>query len=194
MRNVIRIPTLLAAGAMLSACASGPRIYSSLKPQATLSSYETYSYVPTLGTDTAGQPTTLLTQYLRTAVDREMQARGYRYVPNGGDLLVNFYVETNEKIQSRTTQSGPSVGVGFGYYSYRRGLYTSWHTYPETEISQYTEGTLNIDVADAAQHELVWEGVAIGRVTEEMRRNVQAAVDAVVPQIFDEFPGGPAAP
>lgn len=194
MRSTIRIAALVMAGAVLSACASGPRIYSSLKPEVTLSSYETYSYVPALGTDTVGQPTTLLTQYLRAAVDREMQARGYRYVPNGGELLVNFYVETNEKIQSRTTQSGPRVGIGLGYYAYRRGLYTSWQTYPETETSQYTEGTLNIDLADAAEHALVWEGVAIGRVTEEMRRDVRAAVDAVVPQVFNAFPGRRAAP
>jgi len=194
MRAMTPTTILLALATMLAACASGPRVYSSLSPGANLSSYQTYSYVPTLGTQTQGQPTTLLTQYLRTAVDREMQARGYRYVPDSGDLLVNFYVETNEKIQSRTTQTGPSIGVGYGYYGYRGGLYSSWQTYPETEISQYTEGTLNIDLADAARRELVWEGVAIGRITEEARSNVQAAVDRVVPLVFEEFPGGPAAP
>jgi hypothetical protein len=155
--------------------------------------FETYSYAATPGTDTPGAPTTLLTQYLKSAIDREMQARGYRYVPDGGDLLVNFYVETTEKIQSRTTATtGPSMR--FGYYGYRSGLYASWHTYPETEISQYTEGTLNIDVADAAQRQLVWEGIAIGRVSEETRRDVEAAINAVVPQIFAEFPNGAAAP
>lgn len=194
MRAMTPTTILLALATLLTGCASGPRVYSSLSPEADMSSYQTYSYVPTLGTQTEGEPTTLLTQYLRTAVDREMQARGYRYVPDGGDLLVNFYVETEEKLQSRTARTGPSVGVGFGYYAYRGRLYSSWQTYPETEISQYTEGTLNIDLADAARRELVWEGVAIGRITEEARRNVQAAVDAVVPMVFAEFPGSPAAP
>ena len=193
MRAFLPTP-FLAVVTLIAACASGPRIYSSLRPQTDLSTYETYSYVPTLGTQVPGQPTSLLTQHLRTAVDRELQARGYRYVPEGGELMVNFYVETQEKIQSRTTQTGPSVGVGYGYYGYRGGLYTGWQSYPETEISQYTEGTLNIDVADAARRELVWEGVAIGRITEEMRRNVQAAVDEVVPTVFAEFPIKPTAP
>jgi len=180
-----------AACALLAACASGPRIYSSEAPNIDVSAYRTYSYAPELGTDTPGNATTLLSQFLKSAVDREMQARGFRYQPDGGDLLVNFYVETKEKVESRTT-SGAGPYVGFGYYSYRRGLYTSWHTYPEQEISQYTEGTLNIDVADAAQRQLIWEGVAIGRITEEDRQNVQAAVDRVVPQIFAEFPNGAA--
>ena len=182
-----KLAAMTAACAVLAACASGPRIYSSERPQTDLSGYTTYSYASPLGTDTPGAPTSLLTQFLRTAVDRELQARGYRYVPEGGQLLVNFFVETQEKLESRVTDRG-SPYFGLGYYYYRRGLYASWHTYPDSEISQYTEGTLNIDVADAAQKELLWEGIAIGRVTEEARRNVQAAIDAVVPQIFAQYP------
>lgn len=174
--------------AVLAACALNPRVYSSQKPQVDFTAYRTYSYVGDLGTDEAGQPRRLLTQYLIAAVDREMQARGYRYVPEGGDLLVNFYVQTQEKIQSRpAAPAGPYMG--FGYFYYRRGLYMGWRAYPEAEISQFTEGTLNIDIVDAAERELVWEGVAIGRVTEEARRDVQGAIDRVVPQVFEDFPG-----
>ena len=121
------------------------------------------------------------------AVDREMLARGYRYTDQGGDLLVNFYVETQEKIQSRTTPVS-GVGVGYGYYGYRGGYYGTWGGYSETEITQYTEGTLNIDLVDSMRQELVWEGVAMGRITEEARRNMQAAIDGVVPQIFEQYP------
>lgn len=178
----------LLAGLVLVGCAVTPRVYSSQKPQVDFSSYATYGYVEALGTDEPGAPTSLLTQYLKAAVDREMQVRGYRYVPEGADLLVNFYVETREKLESRRYEPR-GLTMGLGYYVYRRGLYVGWRTYPEVEVSQYTEGTLNIDLADARQRELVWEGIAIGRVTEEARRNVQAAIDAVVPQIFAAFPG-----
>jgi hypothetical protein len=50
---------------------------------------------------------------------------------------------------------------------------------------------LNIDVADAARQQLVWEGIAVGRLTEEARQNVRATVDAVVPQVFSQFPVEP---
>jgi len=169
---------------LLAACASGPRIYSTESPVADFSAYETYSYADQLGTDDPGGPATLLTQFLRNAVDREMGARGYRHVQSGGQLVVNFYVDTQEKIQARS----PDPYIGYGYYSYRRGLYVGWRGYLENNVDQYTEGTLNIDLVDASRRELIWEGVAIGRVTEAARRNVQAAIDAVVPQIFAQFP------
>lgn len=181
-----RMKPLAAAlfASLLASCASGPRIYSTESPVADFSSYETYSYAEQLGTDDPGGPATLLTQFLRTAVDREMQARGYRRVESGGQLVVNFYVDTQEKIQARS----PDPYIGYGYYSYRRGLYVGWRGYVEDNVDQYTEGTLNIDVVDASRRELIWEGIAIGRVTEAARRNVQAAIDDVVPQIFAQFP------
>ena len=179
----------LAAGTGLSGCASAPRVYASQKPQVDFASYVTYSYVTDLGTDGPGAPRSLLTQYLIAAVDREMQAADYRYVEEGGDLLVNFYVETQERMDSRLRGPGPTSYVGVGYYVYRRGLYAGWRVYPDSEIEMYTEGTLNIDIADARQRELVWEGIAIGRVTEAVRRDVQGAVDDTVPRMFELFPG-----
>jgi hypothetical protein len=67
-------------------------------------------------------------------------------------------------------------------------MYIGWRGYYDGQVSQYTEGTLNIDLVDAARGVLVWEGIAIGRVTEAARRDVQGAIDDVVPQIFAEYP------
>jgi len=191
-QNMIRVNRKLVIltllGLFLAACATGPRLYSTQNPQADFSSYSTYGYVSQLGTDELGAPASLLTQFLRAAVDREMQARDYRYVDQGGDLLVNFYVETQEKIRSRTSMPSSGTYPGRGYYGYRGGYYGTWGGYSETEITQYTEGTLNIDLVDARREELLWEGVAVGQITEEARRDVQAAVDAIVPQIFEQNP------
>jgi len=182
-----RLALIATAAMTLTACAATPSIYSSQKPNVDFSSYESYSYVEQLGTDRPDAPTPLLTQFLKAAVDREMQALGFRYVEDNADLLVNFFVETRERIESRP---GPPPGpyLGFGYFSFRRGLYAGWRAYPQVEVNQYTEGTLNIDIADARQRELIWEGVAIGRVTRAARQDVRGAVDSVVPQIFAESP------
>ncbi len=183
----LRLALIATATMALTACASTPSVYSSQKPNVDFSSYETYGYVAQVGTDRPDAPTPLLTQFLKAAIDREMQALGFRYAEEDPDLLVNFFVETRERIESRP---GPPPGpyLGFGYFTFRRGLYAGWRAYPQVEVNQYTEGTLNIDVADARQRELIWEGVAIGRVTRAARRDVQGAVDSVVPQIFAEFP------
>ena len=99
------------------------------------------------------------------------------------DLLVNFFTESKEKVQSTTT-AGPGVG---GYYGWRTGYYGVWGGY-ETRVTQYTEGTLVIDLIDARRNQLVWEGIAVDRVREDTRRNPQNAVDQVVAQVFAEFP------
>jgi hypothetical protein len=46
-------------------------------------------------------------------------------------------------------------------------------------------------VADRVQKKLLWEDVAVGRVKESERANLQPAIDAVVAQIFDQFPKQP---
>ncbi|MGI9259301.1 MAG: DUF4136 domain-containing protein [Gammaproteobacteria bacterium] len=186
-RATSRYLSLLLIVAALAGCASGPRLYSTQNPESDFSSFMTFSYMEQLGTDPQGGPRTLLSRFLTTAVDREMQARGYTRVADGADVLVNFYVETQEQIQTRQRPAS-GVNVGYGYYGYRGGYYGTWGGYTETEVTQYTEGTLNIDLVDAARNELIWEGVAIGRITEEALQNVQAAVDSVVPQIFSQYP------
>lgn len=178
---------LLASLALLAGCATGPQIYTNSDPAGDFTGYRTYNFAEPLGTDRADY-TSLLSQYLKTAVSRELGARGYQRSENP-DLLVNFYTESKEKVQSTTT-AGPGLG---GFYGWRTGYYGVWGGY-ETRVTQYTEGTLVIDVVDARRSQLVWEGIAVDRVREENLRNPQSAVDQAVAQIFAQFPWRAGAP
>jgi len=81
------------------------------------------------------------------------------------------------------------VGMGRGYYGYRTGMYAAWPLYfDQTIVTQYKEGTLNIDVIDAARRQLVWESVVTESVTQEMLDNVPAAIDAAVAAAFTRYP------
>ena len=53
---------------------------------------------------------------------------------------------------------------------------------------RYKQGTANIDVVDAAKKQLVWEGVAEGKITDEMMKNPQATIDGVITDMFAEYP------
>lgn len=181
IHSVLRVARVLMLAGALYSCASGPRIYTSQDPQAAFDTYRTFAFEARLGTDRPDGYASLLSQYLKTATRAEMERRGYRYSEENPDLSVNFFVNTQEKIRSRTTPS-PDV-----YYTYRRGYYRTWGGY-ETTIAQYTEGTLNIDIIDAKRDQLVWEGVAIGRVSEKARENLQAAVNGAVVAVFAEYP------
>jgi hypothetical protein len=172
----------LLAALLFAGCASGPSIFVNTDPAANFAAYRTYGFVAPLGTDRPGY-SSMLSQYLRTATARELEARGYQH-SDTPDLLINFNVQTKDKIQTTTTPSGPAYG---GYYGYRSGYYGVWGGY-DTQVTQYTEGTLTVDVVDAARKQLAWDGTAVGRVREKDRQNLQAAIDKVITQIFAKYP------
>ncbi len=167
---------------LVAGCASGPSIYANKDPGADFATYRTFNFMNPLGTDRPGY-SSVLSEYLRTAASRELEARGYQKSDNP-DLLVNFNVQTKDKVQTTTTPSGPAYG---GYYGYRSGYYGTWGGY-DTQVTQYTEGTLTVDVVDAGRKQLAWDGTAVGRIREEARKNLQQAVDRVMTQIFEKFP------
>ena len=59
--------------------------------------------------------------------------------------------------------------------------------YEET-VSEYTEGTLNVDIVEAMRNQLVWEATLVGRVTDKVRDNLQAAADKAIAEIFAKYP------
>jgi hypothetical protein len=176
----------LTVAALVGCAASGPTLRTDYDRTVDFSKYQTYGFVEPSGTDKAGY-SSLITSHFRTAVDAEMQRLGYRYEQKSPDLLVNFNANTRENVDVRST---PSVSMGVGYYGYRGGLYGSFPV-SRNDVStvRYKVGTANIDVVDAAKQQLVWEGVAEGKLTKESMANPQAAIRNVVGQLFAEFPG-----
>jgi hypothetical protein len=176
--------TVLAVGGC--ATTSGPDIRVDYDPAADLGSYRTYGFPEELGTDRAGY-STLVSQYFKDAVDREMQRRGYVFVQDDPDLLVNFFANVREVTDVRATRRPP---WSYGYYGYRYGLYGAWPYYDDGVTTvRYKVGTANIDVVDGERMQLVWEGVAEGRIDPEDMRNPRVAIDAVVAELFRRFPG-----
>ena len=178
--RLIRRVILSMAAFVLAACATGPKVTSDYDRGADFSAYRTFGFFETLGTDAAGYES-LITQTLKSATRREMEARGYTYAETGADLAINFNAKLAQ--QTRVTQM-PAAPM---YYGYRRGYYGGWGGY-DTRVDQYVEGTLNIDVVDARRKQLVWEGVAVGRVTDKQREQRQAAINAAVAEIFATYP------
>jgi len=178
---------VVAASLVLSACAA-PKIKtrSQTDPNVNLSSYRTYGFVSEPGTNRSGYSTPI-TGYFKSAVTREMNARGYTYSEDSPDLLINFNTNAREQVDIRST---PSMSYGYGYYGYRGGMYASGPMYGGTDVStvRYKQGTANIDVVDAAKKQLVWEGVAEGKITDEMMKNPQATIDGVITDMFAEYP------
>jgi hypothetical protein len=187
MRTHLRFSAFAAAVALLGACATGPDIRSMSDRSVDFRAYETYDFIAEPATDQSERYGSLLTKYLKEAVSKEMEARGYTRADQDPDLLINFKVRTEERTQVRET---PTMTMS-AYYGYRSPYYGVWGAYPyatETTVTSYPVGTLNIDIVDAGQKQLVWEGVAEGRITSKALENPEAAIGRVVPQIFERYP------
>ncbi|MDJ0916992.1 MAG: DUF4136 domain-containing protein [Woeseiaceae bacterium] len=182
-RSRIGIMAMVATILVTSGCASAPNTVTRSAPGADFSQYSTFGYFESLATDGSGYES-ILSNFLKVATAQQLDRRGYSY-SDSPDLLINFYVHTKEKIRTRTV---PSMSA---YYAYRDPFYYNpWVGYGayETQIDQYTVGTLNVDVVDAKSKKLVWEGVVSGRVTDSAIQNLEKSVDDAIAAIMKDFP------
>ena len=178
-----RLGALAVVIGFLGACASGPQVAAVTAPTANFSSYKTYGFVPQPGTNRSGNVTPLTT-YFETSISRQMDARGFRKVDENPDLLVNFNANVQEKADVESTPAP----MYRGYYGYRGGLYAGGlYASPDIETVRYKVGTANIDLVDAGQRSVVWEGRAEGQLSDEAMKNPQAAVDKAVTHMFAQF-------
>lgn len=185
-RAIFRLGALAGLGFLLAACETQPEIRTQAAVQANLASYRTYAFMPKPGTDKDGYKT-LTTQTLERSVGREMVSRGY--APAGGgqpDLLINFSVKTKDKVEG---DSGPAFGFGYGYgwgrghYGYGFGLNDYYN-----DIQTVTEGSLIIDLVDRQHNEVVWSGMAVGRLTKKVLDNPDPQIERSVAEIFARYP------
>jgi hypothetical protein len=183
------VPVLVAAlGMMVAGCATtrAPETRVDYDRSADFSVYRTFGFPQETGTDRGGY-STLVTSYFKDSVRTAMEARGYKYTEERPDLLVNFFMNTTERTEVHSTRRNN----GFGYYGYRYGLYTAWPLYEEDRTVTYKVGTINIDIVDAEKKQLVWEGVAEGRVSKEAMENPRVTINGVVTELMRQYPGRP---
>jgi hypothetical protein len=166
---------------LVAGCASAPRVAVIRDPEADFGRYSTFGFYEPLGTDREGGTGTILSRTLRNATQRELESLGYRLDQDNADIRVNFFVETREVIQGRR---GPSMSVGYGVYHRHYGVWTGY----ETDIRQYTESTLHVDVIDAEEDQLIWEAIATERLADHDLAFEQGNVESSVARIFADFP------
>ena len=166
----------------LGACTTTPDTYSSVAPGADLSGIKTYGFLDQTSTDRPGYES-LETNFLKVAVAQHLDRRGLKYDPANPDVVMNFYIRTEEKIRTRQTP-----GAAGGYYGYRGGYYDGFDGGYETRVEQYTVGTLTIDMIDLKKRKLLWEGTVTGRLTKKDVQNREATIDDAVADIFVHFP------
>jgi hypothetical protein len=180
MKYLSRLATAALMIMLLGACGSTTKIHSDYDHSIDFSQYKTYGYYSPLGIENPNY-SNLLGQMFREAIDAQMLPRGY-VISDNPDILINVSARLQDKTKV-TTYSDPMMRGG-GYYGYRGGMYDPWGGYgygTSTHVSQYTEGTINVDMVDPDQKRMIWEGIAIGRIDEkqngaELREDIKAGL------------------
>lgn len=114
-----------------------------------------------------------------------MEARGYTFSERAPDQWVNL----NAYMQDRTrVTSIPTVGYNY-HYSYRARSYVAVPYWRErTDVRQYTEGTLNVDLLDRQRNSLAWEGIAVGRIARMTPEDRAERIQSTLSEIFPSYP------
>lgn len=186
-KKLSRLALFSVASLLIAGCASKPTIETDYDYTVDFSQYKTYAFFNPMGIENPNY-SSIYGAIFRDAISREMESRGYRQSDNP-DLLINVSGRLQDKTKVTTTSDPYMAG---GYYGYRRGAYGAWGGYgygTTTHVSNYTEGTVNVDIVDRAQKRMVWEGVAVGRVNEKRTSDeTRANIYAGIKEMFAGYP------
>lgn len=184
LTRLSRLGLLLLLVALAAGCATGPRISTDSDPSADFARYRTFAFYSPLAVETEGYSTPSSSR-MKAAVRRELESRGYVYDEASPDLQVNINAYVDERTDVYST---PQMETAL-YYSYRARSYVAvpyWTN--RTDVYRYAEGTLNVDLVDAREKALVWEGVAVGRMSRLKPAERAARIDSTIADIFAEYP------
>jgi hypothetical protein len=144
------------------------------------SRYKTYRWVDSVGPPVQGLifPNQLIQERIAGLIEEAMAARGFKRVPTGGDLLISYGIQVTEHPQFTTFYDGAGPGWGWG-----SGFST-------TTVQTIYEGTLVLDMVDANQKKLVFQGTSTQTISSRPERNTRRLAKAVN-QIFEKYPPQP---
>ncbi len=135
--------------------------------------YKTYSWEQVKTADP------LWVDRIKTAVNRELAAKGWTLVQAGGDAAI-MAIETSKTQQTLNTFYD---GLGGGW---------RWGGFGEatTTTDTYKVGTLVVDVFDANTKHLIWRGSASETLSDKSDKNIKN-LDKAAEKLFAHFPPKP---
>lgn len=178
--------------ALLAGCASTPQVRVDHNPAFQFAGKVRFAVlrpelaVAALGGQGAPVMNDLMAQRFTTTIERNLRARGYEIVPRQqADMLVTFFVTTENRTDVRTYNSG------FGYGRCWNTMHCAAWASPEVSVQNYKVGTLFIDFIDPASNTLQWRGTTSKRLpgNPSVEERDQLA-ELVVRAIIDQFPPG----
>ncbi len=163
--------------------------------QVNFNEYRTYAFYKT-GIDRA-QISDLDKKRILKAIETEMANRGFTKSRNP-DILVSIFTKEREQVDVFNNNFGWGWGgIGWGGWGWGGWGWNPWIWGPGwgwgggwgPNVSTRTEGSLYIDLIDANNKELVWQGRGVGTLNNT--KNIDKKEDRIrkfVSEILEEYP------
>jgi hypothetical protein len=175
MKKIIAMVVTLA---MLAGCSPEIRVHTDHDPEYNLLTYKTFDWSQKTDIESGKNPlyyNELNDKRIKTAVGEQLTKRGYTQADENPDLILHYHIIINDR--------SVITPEPYGYY------YSPYWMRMQTNVYQYTEGTLILDLMDAKTNSLVWRGWAVSAVdmvyTSEQ---VDHLIKLAIAKIFRKFP------
>ncbi|PIB35986.1 hypothetical protein BFP72_11565 [Reichenbachiella sp. 5M10] len=164
MNRILKIVVAVWCAVLLSNV-SLAQVKSDYNKDADFSTYKTYTFA---GWEKKSDST--LNEFdkkrILDALKAEFSARGMEVVNTDADAVITLFIVVDQK-SSTTAYTDYNSGLGYGGRGWGWGYGaggTATTTYSE---SDYKEGTLVVDMYDADNKDLLWQGVMVTTVNEK---------------------------
>ena len=171
MRKIINI-TCISLVLLILSC-NAIRVNSDFNNNVDFNNYKTYAFSKK-GVD-AAEINDIDKKRILNAIDIELSSKGLRKSSIDPDLLINFFTESNKKVNYYPGYDHYSSGLNIGPWFY------NYH------YQQYTEGVLFIDLIDFEKNELIWQGGGKGLISSK-RDKKEEQIKLFVNKILIQYP------
>ena len=113
------------------------------------------------------------------AIETELNAKGLTKSQTP-QLLVSIFTKERERVDVYQRD----FGYGWGWHPWWYGRY-----YDNT-VSSTTEGSLYIDILDAKNNELIWQGLGTTQLVTDNMEKKEERIREIVREILKEYPPG----
>jgi hypothetical protein len=168
MKSIKILPLLLLFA--VASCSS-IRVYSDYDKKVDFFQYKTYAYYKN-GIDKA-EISDLDKKRILRAIDEVMSAKGFTKSETP-DMLICINAKSEQNVNVNQYNSG--WGWGWGPF---------WGS--NTMVSTSTDGILTIDLIDAKQKELIWQGEGTGYLTKNVDKKDEI-IKLFVTEILAQYP------
>jgi hypothetical protein len=142
------------------------------------SRFKTFSFLPVPPELARNQ---LLVNRIGDAIVKQLATKGMSESDSNPDLLIAVHTQVKDKVNVTSYGYGYAPAYSFGYWG---GIGMGG-----TDVRQYEEGTLIIDMVDAQQKEMVWRGMASKALpSAPTPEKVDKIIDDIVAKIFEKYP------